>query len=404
MWSLRLQVFIHGFPDCAEHMLPLASDVLCRTAAAARPSPRSSPLVMRAALVPRLLGYELGTALHGTRAAAWPWQGYHMTQVAEFIAEWIVRAAKTLVENNTPLFSHAVSSASSRSRRRLPRSVHIDLVGHDWGSFVAQVFYAMHRKDMLTAFTVRDEQHDGQTSFAVASLTLMAVPPAPGFFPSLVRCPVQLLHSHYMFLFQLPWLPEYLLAPNVRFVSWLWRRWSPNMLPASANRMATAVTENVFRCRSSLTASSSSSSASLVAETPEDDDGDAKEKNTDSQPATSAREMVSGFPVARAAINYYRCFFAIWDPEFRRVARLVLGSSASWLAHAPRVLVVNGDADGCMDRRVFQFCCDEVRVAKRSIGRSDFQHVEVPLAGHWVHCEAQMLVAGAIEQNIMDES
>jgi epoxide hydrolase 4 len=68
------------------------------------------------------------------------------------------------------------------------------LVGHDWGGAIAWNFAYAHpeRVDRLIVLNL----------------------PHPAKFAEGLRTPQQLLRSSYMFLFQFPWLPEFLLQAN----------------------------------------------------------------------------------------------------------------------------------------------------------------------------------------------
>jgi pimeloyl-ACP methyl ester carboxylesterase len=79
----------------------------------------------------------------------------------------------------------------------------VHLVGHDWGAAVA----------WATAIAAPKR---------VRTLTVLSVPHPAAFLRSMVRS-VQLLRSSYMFLFQLPWLPERLFrlpGAAVRVLRW----------------------------------------------------------------------------------------------------------------------------------------------------------------------------------------
>ncbi|MEY1662443.1 alpha/beta fold hydrolase [Isoalcanivorax beigongshangi] len=90
------------------------------------------------------------------------------------------------------------------------------LVGHDWGAVVAQLAAAAAPE-------------------AVQSLTSLAIPPLRRLPQAALKVPRQLRASAYMGLFQLPQLPEWLLARDQQAaVPWLWRRWSPDWEPGAA--------------------------------------------------------------------------------------------------------------------------------------------------------------------------
>lgn len=85
----------------------------------------------------------------------------------------------------------------------------VRLIGHDWGGFAA-----------CGAANTQPGR--------IRKLVVMAVPhmAAPRFTPA------QLKRSWYVWLFQLPWLPERKLAENnFSFIDRLYREWSPSWLP-----------------------------------------------------------------------------------------------------------------------------------------------------------------------------
>jgi pimeloyl-ACP methyl ester carboxylesterase len=67
------------------------------------------------------------------------------------------------------------------------------LIGHDWGAIVTW-YLAAHHPERL------------------ASTTIINVPHPSAGARNLWRVPSQLLHSWYIFFFQLPWLPEHLFS------------------------------------------------------------------------------------------------------------------------------------------------------------------------------------------------
>lgn len=72
----------------------------------------------------------------------------------------------------------------------------VHVVGHDWGAVPAWLLAAHHPE-------------------RVATLTAVSVPHPRSFLAAMVRSS-QVLHSWYMAAFQLPWLPELLLASRLR--------------------------------------------------------------------------------------------------------------------------------------------------------------------------------------------
>lgn len=71
----------------------------------------------------------------------------------------------------------------------------IHLVGHDWGAAVAW-WYAIHHES------------------ALHSLSILNVPHPVAFLNTLKSSPLQMLKSWYIFFFQIPWLPEWLISLN----------------------------------------------------------------------------------------------------------------------------------------------------------------------------------------------
>jgi pimeloyl-ACP methyl ester carboxylesterase len=67
------------------------------------------------------------------------------------------------------------------------------VVGHDWGAAVAWMVATLHPE-------------------RVEKLAILNVPHPDTMLRTLQRSPKQLLHSWYMFFFQIPWLPERLLG------------------------------------------------------------------------------------------------------------------------------------------------------------------------------------------------
>lgn len=83
------------------------------------------------------------------------------------------------------------------------------VVGHDWGALAA---YSAAQLDPSR----------------IDKLCAISVPPPRVFLRNLTKNPQQLSRSAYIFFFQLPLLPERLLASeNYGLIEQLWSRWSP---------------------------------------------------------------------------------------------------------------------------------------------------------------------------------
>ncbi|MCB9525768.1 MAG: alpha/beta fold hydrolase [Myxococcales bacterium] len=94
---------------------------------------------------------------------------------------------------------------------------HTLLVGHDWGSAVAQA------------------AADGPR---VAGVALLSVPPIPWLIAGLPRDPGQLRRSAYMGAFQVPGAVRALQATGGTYVDRLWRSWSPRFQASEAQLAA----------------------------------------------------------------------------------------------------------------------------------------------------------------------
>ncbi len=86
----------------------------------------------------------------------------------------------------------------------------VHLVGHDWGSAIAQTCAAM----------APEKLH---------SLTLISVPQTIRWESAATRSLRQIRNSWYMLFFQIPLLPQWIIRrKNYSFLSFLWRSWSPD--------------------------------------------------------------------------------------------------------------------------------------------------------------------------------
>ncbi|MBV1882810.1 MAG: alpha/beta hydrolase [Pseudomonadales bacterium] len=88
----------------------------------------------------------------------------------------------------------------------------IKIIGHDWGSIVAQVLVALV-----------DEYP--QTNYRIDSAVFYAVPPLGSFYQNInVK---QIIRSRYMFYFQLFGVTNTLRRDDLIYIKKLWARWSP---------------------------------------------------------------------------------------------------------------------------------------------------------------------------------
>lgn len=102
----------------------------------------------------------------------------------------------------------------------------VHLVGHDWGAVAA-----------IAAANLNPD--------SVYSITSMSIPHPKSAWEHLSLLPSQLLHSWYMFFFQIPAAPELLIPYNdFAFLEKLWRDWSPSL---KQNSMYLANVKSVFR-------------------------------------------------------------------------------------------------------------------------------------------------------------
>lgn len=147
---------------------------------------------------------------HGTlgcEVASIAMRGYSPQAIPRDGDMTLVAAARDVI---AVLRSSGVSSGSQSN----PRRFHV--VGHDWGSAVAQV-----------AVRLEPSLFESLTIAAVPDLTKMNLKMA-------VSNPKQLLHSWYIFFFQLPVLPEMWLEHG-KAVQWLWNAWGS--VPYSRSRL-----------------------------------------------------------------------------------------------------------------------------------------------------------------------
>jgi pimeloyl-ACP methyl ester carboxylesterase len=329
-------ILLHGFPD-----LPEPSFQALATHLASR--------VGVTCLVPHLRGYEQSSVQPGGPART----GYHMCDLAEDVLAWIVELeARGLL-------------ASARG---------VVLVGHDWGSLVAQATEAL----------ARTNSGRGGRPNRILGMVLMAVPPTPRTLrraevAAVLRVlPVQLYYSFYIFMFQLPYLPEYLVGRR-SFVAWLWKRWSPGMDAARATARGESVARHLRLGGSPPAGGSgggggtgSACDEQYVSSVSASSDGGATTRPRGGSSSGSGSSISS----VTAAIGYYRCLFnPFCSATYRSLGLLRSGHEAPTMA-------LCGLNDHCMHPAFFQAAC----------AASGVRCVNVSDAGHWVHLEQPALV------------
>lgn len=183
------------------------------------------------------------------------------------------------------------------------------IVGHDWGAPIAYATANAHPERLR-------------------SLVGLAVPPLRVFTSNVLRNPSQFRRSWYMFFFQLPVLPEYLIRwRDFRLLEWFYEQWSPAL--ADPEKHAERMKE-VFRENGRL----------------------------------------------RGALAYYRGLF-------RGVAVSPWKYFKSWwlswgIPNVP-TLVMAGENDGCIGREIFEG-------VEENLG-TEGRFAVLPGAGHFMHLE-----------------
>ena len=131
--------------------------------------------------------------------------GYHI------VSPWLPGYAPSSLDG--PLDPLAVADRIMLLIDELSPSAPVRIVGHDWGSVIAQCAVAR-----------RPDRFRGAA--------LLAVPHLLAVEENIKEYPRQLGRSAYMALFQLPLLSERLIAlRDLAFIERLWRKWSPNFEP-----------------------------------------------------------------------------------------------------------------------------------------------------------------------------
>lgn len=154
-------LLLHGFPDTPATFFPLLPEL-------------SSG---HSCLLPFLPGYD-GSTLPQSGGAA-------LVSVADQLADF---------------------TRGALGKEGLSRGVVV--IGHDWGSALAQILWARHL-------------------LPIKGLVLMAVPPAGAMRRNINL--KQLWRSRYMYFFQLPGVAWWIRRRHFDYIRLLWRRWSPGL-------------------------------------------------------------------------------------------------------------------------------------------------------------------------------
>lgn len=101
------------------------------------------------------------------------------------------------------------------SHAAMHQAVHI--VGHDWGSILAQMLCGLHQEGCPLAYRID-------------RVVLAAVPPLRTFLRQIN--PRQLVRSRYMYYFQVPGACAQIRRDDFAYIRTLWQRWSPGLHPA----------------------------------------------------------------------------------------------------------------------------------------------------------------------------
>lgn len=90
------------------------------------------------------------------------------------------------------------------------------VVGHDWGSILAQMLCGL-------------QQEDRPPTYRIDRVVLAAVPPLRTFLRRIN--PRQMVRSRYMYYFQIPGACERIRRDDLAYIRRLWQRWSPGIDP-----------------------------------------------------------------------------------------------------------------------------------------------------------------------------
>lgn len=389
-------ILLHGFPDLPHSFLPLANQ-LCSLANQKEQKTSSHAEESMTCIIPHLRGYEASSVQPNGKT----YTGYTMVELGQDLIDWMrillsgtAKRRRRTLNNNMDEDQHP-EDKQEEFFPSLGTKEGFLLVGHDWGSVVAQTAVAMLHRSVNS--TSKNRVEDAQFLLdRMKGLILIAVPPMQPFALTILRHRQrQVLYSWYMLLMLVPWLPLILIRwfSSSLLIGYLWRSWSPTMPKDVAQQRAAGVWQH-------LTTNGSSSPSDCVC--------DAKTPPQD-----------HSIQCDRAAISYYRCMFNIFHEKSWE--SFWLWTSSTKEAKIGRGLVptlaIHGSNDGCIEPVFFKLCCEKVSwipedqeetkngFEKHREGQTastewregtGVKCVTIPDVGHWPHLEAVHVVSDLI--------
>jgi pimeloyl-ACP methyl ester carboxylesterase len=200
----------------------------------------------------------------------------------------------------------------------------LHFVGHEWGALIGMAVCQL-QPDMI------------------ASFVNIAMPCTWHLESSVMMFPRQILYSWYIFLFQFPLVPQYVIRyNNCAFLQKLWKDWSPR-LPLPSSSSAASLLKNDPKKSSPSSNSSSSSTSSLQ------------------YYLDLVKLQFQSMSIVLNALDYYRCNFRnVWmrRPLAMTSHALLLGKHGQGGAFSSSfpvpTLAIGGALDGCIMTDVFQ--------------------------------------------------
>jgi pimeloyl-ACP methyl ester carboxylesterase len=356
----ELVVCWHGFPDTNHTFEPLLRHLTKTDDSSSSKEEQSSSNYI--VIAPKLPGYQESSHLGRGQ--------YTVLQLARQVIEFLRVILQEYYGENAD------------------RSLH--LVGHDWGALICSAVCQL-------------QPH------MIASFTNLSMPNTRRLQECVIRFPRQLLYSWYIYFFQLPLVPQYvLLYRNCALVQKLWNDWSPppmprTTIPPTPTPLLRALPTLPVRTVASRPLpelvdikSSSSSSLTYFLDL-------AKRQFLQEQGCNNNRSIV-----LLNALDYYRCNFRnVWlcrPMALTSHAFLLSGGKQQQQQQretaAVPTLAIGGALDGCIMTNVFQASHHFHNSTSTNEQQDHFdQHLEVLVvenAGHFVHLEQPDIVNGRI--------